>query len=96
MEKEIVWGVWDDDGPYYVLSEGRTVEEAIEVLRDQGGFDERFDIVPQNDRKPIQKEVWNCEFDGPKPCGDKRCHHNHTEFVYEFYVYEIDSNKEGE
>lgn len=77
------WGVWDDEGPFHVKADGRTIEEAAVILRDCGGFEDMAIYSINGEIK--REEVWDCPFDEEKPCDEPTCRHNHTENVYEFY-----------
>lgn len=78
------WGVWDDEGPFHVKANGRTIEEAAIALREAGGFEDMVIYAISDEVK--QEEVWDCEWTSNKPCNEPNCRHNHTEMVYEFYT----------
>lgn len=91
------WGVWDDCGPFYVKADGKTLEQAKKELL---GYLEYTDynniLLPLHEGKPIKHTVWDCEFDGPFPCSNPNCAHDHEEMVYVFEEVEpARKGKEG-
>jgi len=82
-----VWGTWDGDGPFSVLAEDRTVAQAAEVLAATGVTSGgEYVVVADDGPQPRRSRVWDCEYDGPQPCGVAGCRHAHRETVYVFHL----------
>lgn len=80
-----VWGSWDDTPRYADAVKYPTREEAIEALR---GYDEQGTVFrPLDGDEPVTMRMYDCEFDGPKPCDDPNCRHGHDALVWQFDAY---------
>ena len=86
-----IWGDWDDSGPYLVLAEGRTIEEAARAVDEATcAADAGCRAVPLDGMQPRTATVYDCEHDQIGQCKNPSCRHGHEETVYAFELVDVE------